>query len=84
MPTAAANSDARANLVERRKRHDAHACLGLVAAAGFEANLRDPQQPVQDILHGVDILNPAVRNVTLVAEDRARSSSRGRRPRIDT
>ena len=26
-------------------------------------------QPVQDTLHGVDILNPAGRNVTLVAED---------------
>ena len=69
VPMATADRDSRADLVKRRKRHDTHACLGLVAAAGFEANLRDPQQPVQNILHGVDILNPGVRNVALVAED---------------
>ncbi len=62
-----------AHLGQRRHREHAHACFGFVAAAGLDAHLDDPQQAVQEVLDRVDVLDPAVRHVPLVAEERVRS-----------
>ena len=43
--------------------------FGLVAAAGLDADLDDPQQAMQDVLDRIDVLNPAVGHVTFVPED---------------
>ena len=42
---------------------------GFVATAGLDADFDDPQQAMQDVLHGVDVLNPAVGHVPFVPED---------------
>ncbi len=62
-----------AHLGERRQLEHAHPRFGFIAAAGLDAHLDDPQQTMQEVLDRVDVLDPAVRHVPLVAEDRGRS-----------
>ena len=62
----------RARASPRAPATGARACaLRLIAAAGLDPDLDDPQQPMQEVLDRVDVLDPAVRHVPLVPEDEA-------------
>ena len=63
------DKDALSHLLERRERQDAHPRFWFVTGAGLDPHLDDSQQAVQNVLDGIDVLDPSVRNVTLVAKN---------------
>ena len=71
----AALEDAPAHLLEDRLVQDADRGFGRLAASGLDADFGDAQQPVRDVSHRVQVLDPRIRHVALVAKDDARSES---------
>ena len=63
------DKDALSHLLERRERQDAHPRFWFITGAGLDPHLDDSQQAVQEVLDGIDVLDPSVRNVTLVAKN---------------
>ena len=70
---APALEDAPPHLLEDRLVQDADRRLRRLPAAGLDANLGDAEQPMHDVSHRVEVLDPRIRHVPLVAKDDARS-----------
>jgi hypothetical protein len=59
------------HLLEVGERQDAQRGLGLFAACGLNLHFNNAGDPVQDVLHRIDVLDAVVGHVPLIPEDHA-------------